>query len=129
MKKLIGIILCVLTVLTLAACSEENREKDETENETGSYVLYEMTADGELFDNDFLTSVGFDLLYTLEVKEDGTGILMIDGEEMAITWKDGKVTIDGSGAVYTYQYADGKITLEETTGGTMVFQKTNSGKN
>ena len=42
--------------------------------------------------------------------------------------KDGKITINKSGAVYTYQYQDGKITLEETTGGNMVFQKASESK-
>ncbi len=92
--------------------------------ESGSYKLYEMTADGETFDNAFLESVGMDTMFTLVLAADGTGMLTLEDEESTITWKDGKITVDGSGAVYTYEYKDGMITLKETTGDTMVFQKT-----
>lgn len=89
--------------------------------EAGSYILYEMTFEGELFDNDFLKSAEFDL-YTLELNEDGTGTLTIDNAS-PIVWKDGTITITASGATYTYKFQDGKITLTETTGDIMVFQK------
>ena len=92
--------------------------------EAGSYKLYEMTFEGETFDNAFLESGGMDKLYTLELAADGTGLMTIDGDESSVTWKDGKLTVDLSGAEYTYEYRDELLTLQETTGDTMVFQKT-----
>ncbi len=90
--------------------------------EAGSYQLYEMTFEGDVFDHDFLETSGFEL-YTMELAEDGTGWLQIDGRG-SLTWGDGKITVDEGGAVYTYTYQDGMIVLEESTGDTMVFQKT-----
>lgn len=92
--------------------------------EVGSYKLYEMTYEGETFDNAFLESVGMDMLYTLNLSADGTGVLKLEEDESPVTWKDGAFTVTASGAVYTYEFRDGMITLTETTGDTMVFQKT-----
>lgn len=96
--------------------------QDSGPEEAGSYQLYEMTFEGEVFDHDFLETSGFEL-YTMELSADGTGWLKIDGKG-AITWGDGKITVDETGAVYTYEFKDGMITLTETTGDIMVFQKT-----
>ncbi len=92
--------------------------------EAGSYKLYEMTFEGETFDNIFLESAGMDTLYTMDLAADGTGVLKLDEDESPVTWKDGKITVTASGAVYTYEFKDGMITLTETTGDIMVFQKT-----
>lgn len=91
--------------------------------EAGSYKLYEMTSEGETFDNAFLESVGMDTLYTLDLAADGTGVLKLGEDESPVTWKDGTLTVTASGAVYTYEFRDGKITLQETNGDIMVFQK------
>ncbi len=96
--------------------------QDSGPEEAGSYQLYEMTFEGDVFDHDFLETSGFEL-YTMELAADGTGWLQIDGRG-SLTWGDGKITVDEVGAVYTYEFQDGMITLTETTGDTMVFQKT-----
>lgn len=100
--------------------------KETGPEEAGSYKLYEMTFEGETFDNAFLESVEMDTLYTLKLAADGTGVITIDGDESPVTWKDGKLTVDLSGAVYTYKYQDGMLTLEETTGDTLVFIKSDA---
>lgn len=97
--------------------------QDSGPEETGSYKLYEMTFEGETFDNAFLESAGMDTLYTLDLAADGTGVLKLDEDESPVAWKDGKITVTASGAVYTYEFKDGMITLMETTGDIMVFQK------
>lgn len=53
----------------------------------------------------------------------GAGVLKLDEDESPVAWKDGKITVTASGAVYTYEFKDGMITLMETTGDIMVFQK------
>lgn len=97
--------------------------QDSGPEEAGSYKLYEMTFEGETFDNAFLESAGMDTLYTLDLAADGTGVLKLDEDESPVAWKDGKITVTASGAVYTYEFKDGMITLMETTGDIMVFQK------
>lgn len=121
-RKTLSAILALAILLSLAACGGEAAAPEEA----GSYVLFEMTFDGEVFDNDFLETSGFEL-YTMELSADGSGWLKIDGKS-GITWGDGKITVDEVGAVYTYEFRDGMITLTEDTGDTMVFQKTDDAK-
>ena len=123
MKKTLAILLAFVMLFALAACGGGKTDGPE---EAGFYTLYEMTASGETFDNDFLSSVGMDALYTLELNADGSGSLTIEGDISPVTWKDGKITVTASGAVYDYEYQGGKITLTETTGDTLVFQKTDA---
>lgn len=104
--------------------SKETGKEDNGQEEVGSYRLYEMTFEGDTFDNAFLESTGRDTLYTLDLAADGTGVLKLNEDESPVTWKDGNITVTASGAVYTYEFKDGMITLTETTGDTMVFQKT-----
>ena len=61
----------------------------------------------------------------MELAADGTGWIKIDGKA-TITWGDGKITVNESNAVYTYTYKDGMIVLEESTGESMTFKKTDS---
>ncbi|MGN0167643.1 MAG: DUF5067 domain-containing protein [Acetatifactor sp.] len=112
------------TIKMSGSSGEESGSVEGGPEEVGSYKLYEMTFEEETFDNAFLESVGMDSLYTLNLAADGTGILKLDGDESSVTWKDGKITVDLSGAAYTYEYQDGTITLRETTGDVMVFTKT-----
>lgn len=119
MKRSLAAILALMMILSFAACGG----KDNGPEEAGSYRLYEMTYEGENFDNAFLESVGMDTLYTLELAADGTGVLKLDEYENPVTWKDGKITVTASGAVYAYEFQDGIITLKETTGDIMVFRK------
>ena len=118
MKQSLAVILALVMVLSLSACGGKNSGPEEV----GSYQLYEMTFEGDVFDHDFLETSGF-ALYTMELAADGTGWIKIDGKA-AITWGDGKITVNESNAVYTYTYKDGMIVLEESTGESMTFKKT-----
>lgn len=107
----------------LSGSSGKDSSPEETgPEEAGSYQLYEMTFEGDVFDHDFLETSGFEL-YTMELSSDGIGWLQIDGRG-SLTWGDGKIILDGSDAVYTYTYKDGMIVLEDSTGESMTFQKT-----
>lgn len=116
------------TIKLSGSGGKESGTAESGPEEAGSYKLYEMTFEGEAFDNAFLESVGMDTLYTLELAADGTGVIMIDGEESPVTWKDGTLIITASGAKYTYEYQSGTITLQETTGDILVFIKSNAAK-
>lgn len=120
MKQSLAVILALVMVLSLSACGGKNSGPEEV----GSYQLYEMTFEGDVFDHDFLETSGF-ALYTMELAADGTGWIKIDGKA-TITWGDGKITVNESNAVYTYTYKDGMIVLEESTGESMTFKKTDS---
>lgn len=114
------------TIRLSGAGGKEAGSAESGPEEAGSYKLYEMTSGGESFDNAFLESVGMDTLYTLKLAADGTGVIKIDGDESSVTWKDGTLVITASGAKYTYEYQNGTITLQETTGDTLVFTKSDA---
>ena len=145
-KSSLAVILTLVMIFSLAACGGDKSGGSTDEGsadtravklsdtggqnsgpgEAGSYKLYEMTFEGELFDNAFLESAGMDTAYTLDLAADGTGVLKLNEDESPVTWKDGKITVTASGAFYTYELKDGMITLTETTGDIMVFQKTDA---
>lgn len=116
------------TIKLSGSGGKESGTAESGPEETGSYKLYEMTFEGETFDNAFLESAGMDTLYTLELAADGTGVIKIDGDESPVTWKDGTLIITASGAKYTYEYQNGTITLQETTGDILVFIKSDAEK-
>lgn len=72
------------TIKMSGAVGKEKGSEEAGPEEIGSYVLYEMTFDGEVFDNDFLETSGFEL-YTMELAADGTGWIKIDGKG-TLTW-------------------------------------------
>ena len=116
------------TIKLSGSGGKESGTAESGPEEAGSYKLYEMTFEGETFDNAFLESAGMDTLYTLELAADGTGVITIDGDESPVTWKDGTLIITASGAKYTYEYQNGTITLQETTGDILVFIKSDAEK-
>lgn len=116
------------TIKLSGSGGKESGTAESGPEEAGSYKLYEMTFEGETFDNAFLESAGMDTLYTLELAADGTGVIKIDGDESPVTWKDGTLIITASGAKYTYEYQNGTITLQETTGDILVFIKSDAEK-
>lgn len=116
------------TIKLSGSGGKESGTAESGPEEAGSYKLYEMTFEGETFDNAFLESAGMDTLYTLELAADGTGVIKIDGDESPVTWKDGTLIITASGAKYTYEYQNGTITLQETTGDILVFIKSDAAK-
>lgn len=71
-----------------------------------------MSMDGESLTADDMTAFGLSPsdLY-IELKNDGTGTLALFDESGEITWKAGKITMDGEEVPYTVK--DGVLTLEE----------------
>ena len=54
MKQSLAVILALVMVLSLSACGGKNSGPEEV----GSYQLYEMTFEGDVFDHDFLETRG-----------------------------------------------------------------------
>ncbi len=90
-----------------------------TPPEVGYYDFFSAEIDGESFTAEDLAALGTDAGYaSLQLNEDGTGSLVMDGEAQDFTWADGKLTADGESMDYTM---DGdKITIS-TVGYEMTF--------
>ena len=74
-----------------------------------------------------MKSLGLEI--NLVLNEDGNGVLNLFGEETKATWEansntDGTLSINGNTAAL--KLSDGKLTVEDSTGTTMVFVKYDS---
>lgn len=122
-KKSFSLLLALVLIFSLAACGG----KPATLQEVGTYKLYEIMYDGETMDNETIALLGVDKLCSLELKEDGTGSIVID-EEAQITWGNGKITNTEANESYNYSYDNGKLTLEDETGAIVFLKNESAGK-
>lgn len=90
-----------------------------TPPEVGYYDFFSANIDGEAFTAEELAELGVEAGFaSLQLNEDGTGALILDGEAENFNWADGKLTADGESVDYTL---DGdKITIS-TEAYEMVF--------
>lgn len=119
MNKVLAVAMALIMVLALAACGGGSGSGKAAV--VGTYTLYEMTTEGTTISNDMLTSLGMDEIF-LEMKEDGTGSMTIDGEASGFKWDDKNIHDETTGDDIGYTYKDGKLTMN-WDGSTMVFQK------
>lgn len=117
MKRFISVFLAMTMAVVMTACGGSSGKKAE---EIGTYTVYEIISDGEKVEHEALVLFGLDELFTLELKEGGTGSIALDGEDEEIKWGNGKITADGES--YPYKYSDGKLTLT-MDGDEIVFAK------
>ena len=120
MKRLFCILLALVMVLALSACSKGSAA---TYNDAGYYAIFSVDEDGET-----LTAADFqsmDWTVFLQLNEDGTGVLdMDDGDVTELTWEDGSITYDGEKTPYVL--AGGMLTLDlcDSDGSfVMIFKK------
>lgn len=137
-KKVVALLMVVLmtvSVLALTGCGKKNDElQKELENSVqnlvdsidvstmaGKYKLVEMTAEGESYGEEELTALeAFGMTITLELREDGTGVMDIYGEQSELTYDSQNITVDGEKTPFTK--SGDKITFEQDDT-KMVFEK------
>ena len=79
-----------------------------------------MKSGDEAITSSMLTTLGMTNAY-LEMRADGTATMaLFDDEKKEMKWADGKFTVDGDSASYTYK--DGLLTIT-IEGEQMVFKK------
>ena len=89
----------------------------------GTYKIIAITGSSEddSLDEESLQAMEeLGLTIRLYISEDGTGVLDMYGEAMDLTWTDTEITVDGESIAYTYE--DGKLTISEE-GESLVFEK------
>lgn len=142
MKKYLRSILCLVLALCMAmcfvACDEKDDDDDDKESSksvAGTYQFYEMTQDGETITMADLEEqleeyaeymeeeIDMDEFCTLILKKDGTGTLVLMGEEMEMEYDDECIwPVDEADDKVEYTFKNGKFTMEQD-GMKLVFKK------
>ena len=104
MKKLLCAILAVVLLLTLGACGG----KKATHEDAGWYDIVSLENGGSTMTGAELAAEGETI--TLQLDDDGVGVLNLDGDILNLTWQDGVLDLDGDTANYTV--TDGVLTLD-----------------
>ena len=138
-KKVVALLVLIsmiVSIMALTGCGKKNDNLEkELENSVqslvdsidasamvGKYELIEMTADGENYGKEELDALkSFGMTITLELKEDGTGVMDIYGQQTELTYDSKSMTIDGDKMSFTK--SEDIITLEKDNE-KMVFKKT-----
>lgn len=121
MKKgiVVALFACVFALsLALVGCGGSGGG-DVKSAWIGTWDLTEMEQDGEITSSDDIEMLkGLGLTVELELKDDGTGALVLFGEAMDGTW-EAKSATDATfkyeGQDVAMKIADGKLTMEQDT--------------
>ncbi len=111
-RKMIAIILMGLAALTFAACGSGGSDAPPAAELPGSYTLSAIVRDGEETppeDIALLTEKGLECSLLLETN--GTGTLVLFGEETVLNWDEETISTDEKSFPYTLE--DGKITITD----------------
>ena len=99
MKKLTALVLALVMALTLAACGGKGNGGNKVNPAVGKYMGEEVLSFDEWISMDEVYDLGDNYI---ELKPDGTGCFMLDGDPTTIKWKltqDGALTLDRDGSV------------------------------
>ncbi|MBQ4528447.1 MAG: hypothetical protein II998_10275 [Clostridia bacterium] len=91
MKKILALVLAVMMVMTLGACSSEEKATKSESKSSGKFVGEWIGVGGDTFG---IAMTGEEAgSYTLSVTDDGKASLSIDGEAMELKWSEEGDTI------------------------------------
>ena len=114
LKKLTALLLALVMALTLAACGGKGASK--TNPVVGKYIGETVLSFDEWMPMDGIYDLGENYI---ELREDGTGCFMLDGDPTTIAWKldkDGALTLDRDGAICNCTLKDGLIMVNDYFG-------------
>ncbi|MBR3473636.1 MAG: TlpA family protein disulfide reductase [Oscillospiraceae bacterium] len=111
MKKALSCVLMLALFLSLGMFGGWNGRAlaDTPEDRVGTYTLTEFTIGGEDY-GEAIISAG--IVFTLELHEDGTGLLVQGEEQLLLTWDENNI-YDEDGVSTPYTFENGVLTMEE----------------
>lgn len=127
MRGMICLLLALCMMMCFAACDKDDDDDDKKSSKSvaGTYQFYEMTQDGVTYTADDIEEMGMDLdeFCILELNKDGTGTLVMMGEEMEMEYDDDYIwPVDKEDEKVEYTYKSGKFTMEQD-GAVLIFKK------
>lgn len=132
MKKLLSLLLALAMVFTLAACgNKESKTDDKKEAEedgiSGKYLLTSVEEDGEEMSKEDMEEEYGDDSY-IEIDEDGTAVMKIDGDKMDMEWEDDEIwNADDEDEKFELDINEKKgtvtVTFEDNGEITLIFEK------
>lgn len=111
MKKIISCVLVLALFLSLGLSGVwSGRAMAEVpKDRVGSYVLTGLVMNGE----DYTDRIqGLSLVFTLELKADGTGVLVRGDEKQELSWDEESISTD-DGILLPYTFEDGVLVIED----------------
>ena len=124
LTKILCLLMAICMMLCFTACDEDD-DKKSSKSMAGTYQFYEMTQDGETITKDDLAAYVDDIdeFCYLELNKDGTGTLVLMGEEMEMEYDDEYIWPEGEeDEKVEYTFKNGKLTMEQD-GPERVFKK------
>ena len=115
-KKLAAVLLALVMVLSLTACGKGKPGGTKANPVVGKYMGEAVLSFDEWVPMDDVYDLGDNYI---ELKEDGTGCFMLDGDPTTIEWKltkDGALTLDRDGSVCNCTLKDGLIMVKDYFG-------------
>ena len=135
MRGMICLMLALCMVMCFAACEKDDDDKKSDKSVAGTYQFYEMTQDGETITMADLEEqleqyaeymdeeIDMDEFCVLKLNKDGTGKLILMGEEMEMEYDDEYIwPVDDADEKVEYTFKSGKFTMEQD-GMKLVFKK------
>lgn len=113
-RKPAALLLALVMALTLAACGGKGGSK--TNPAVGKYIGETVLSFDEWVPMDEVYDLGDNYI---ELKEDGTGCFMLDGDPTTIDWKldkDGALMLDRDGAICNCTLKDGLLMVNDYFG-------------
>lgn len=111
-KKLLSLLLSVAMVLSLCVAVSA----DETALKAGHYALSSMEKDGTVIDSDVIALTGVEA--SLDINEDGTFSMSLNGDSVSGDWEGTTLTVDGIAVEAT---VSGDDVILEDNGTKMTF--------
>ena len=114
-KKLTALLLALVMALTLAACGG-GKGGAKSNPAVGKYMGETVLSFDEWVPMDEVYDLGDNYI---ELKEDGTGCFMLDGDPTTIEWKltqDGALTLDRDGSICNCTLKDGLLMVNDYFG-------------
>ena len=133
LTKILCLLMAICMMLCFTACDEDDDDKKSSKSIAGTYQFYEMTQDGETITKADLEeqleaagmadAIDMDEFCYLELNKDGTGTLILMGEEMEMEYDDEYIwPVDEADEKVEYTFKNGKLTMEQD-GTELVFKK------
>ena len=135
LTKILCLLMAICMMLCFTACDEDDDDKKSSKSIAGTYQFYEMTQDGETINaaamEEYLEmyaeymgeDLDMDEFCSLKLNKDGTGTLIVMGEEMEMEYDDEYIWPEGEeDEKVEYTFKNGKLTMEQD-GAELIFKK------